>query len=228
MSFVIRKLVEESLEAMEAGEFQDSCLEFLPLWDDRFRGLSRLGHTAAGKTRAGTPDLLLTRPDSSQIGVQCGTEESYWKPTEDVTKWKPYLDANKCIRALKNLFEVVVIANRKISTNKPNTKAGLIGLLEDKTVAAVTPLAREDISQYISSTLHTPPTKRLIKKYFPDAFQVFASEEEAQRLGLGRSISSERPVDARTLIALIDQAFESFGHTERLKEYVVGQLVRCA
>lgn len=224
MSSVIRKLVEESLEGMESGKFQDFCLDFLPLWDGRFRGLARFGHTAAGKTRAGTPDLLLTKPDGSQIGVQCGTEENYWKQPDDVVKWKPYADAIKCIETLTNLIEIVIVANREIPTNKPNTKSALIGLLEDKTGAVVTPLAREDVSQFISSTLHTPPTKRLLQAYFQEAFQAFVSEEEAQRLGLGRSISSERPVDARTLIAIIDQAVECFGHTEKLKEYVVGQL----
>jgi hypothetical protein len=225
MSSVIRSLVEAALEGMEAGKFQDFCLEFLPLWDDRFQGLSRFGHTAAGKTRAGTPDLLLTRPNSSQIGVQCGTEENYWKRPEDVTKWKPYADAMKSIETLTNLFEIVIIANREIPTNKPNTKSELIGLLEDKTAAAVTPLAREDVGQFISSTLHTPPTKRLLKTYFLDAFQAFASEEEAQRLGLGRSIWSERPaVEANALFALIDQAVKCFGCTEEAKEYVVGQL----
>ena len=209
---------------MEAGKFQDFCLDFLPLWDARFVGLSRFGHSAAGKTRAGTPDLILTRPDGKQIGVQCGTEENYWKATEDVTNWKPYSDATKSIETLTNLFEVVLIANREIPSNKPNTKSELIGLLRDKTSAAITSLGREDIGQFISTTLHTPPTKRLIKAYFPDAFNAFASEEEAQRLRLGRTISSERPVEASTLFTLIDQAVQSFGWTEELKQYVLGQL----
>jgi len=224
MSSVIRSLVEEALEGMEAGKFQDFCLKFLPLWDDRFRGLERFGHTAAGKTRAGTPDLLLTRPDGSQIGVQCGTEENYWKRTEDLTKWKPYADAIKSIKALTNLFEIVIIANREIPTNKPNTKSELIGLLQDSTDAAVTPLAREDVSQYISSTLHTPPTKRLLKACFQDAFQAFESEEEAQRLRLGRAIWTERPVEAGTLFTIIDQAVQSFGSAEEARQYVVMQL----
>ena len=123
MSNVIRSLVEETLETMEAGNFQDFCLEFLPTTNDRYTGLSRFGHTASGKTRPGTPDLLLTCADGSQIAVQCGTEENYWVCSQKVENWKPFVDAQKCLNTLTNLVEIVLIANREVPINKPNTNS---------------------------------------------------------------------------------------------------------
>jgi len=224
MTNVIRQLVETALEVMEAGRFQDFCLEFLPLWDTRFVGLSRLGHTAGGKTRPGTPDLILTRSDGSQIGVQCGTEEEYWKPTEDLANWKPYSDSKKCITTLGNLHEIVAIANREIPTNMPNTKSELISILRPETTATITPLAREDISQFVLTALHIPSIKNLLKAYCPDAFHAFENEEAAQRLQLGRVISSERLVEAKTLFRLIDESVQSYGNVEEAKQCVIEML----
>src|SRR5712691_7040708 len=58
----LRVLMETSLETFEGGLFQDFCLDLLPIYHPRFKSLARLGHTASGKTRAGTPDLLVTAP----------------------------------------------------------------------------------------------------------------------------------------------------------------------
>lgn len=96
MTNVFRDLIESTLQTLEAGAFQDFSLEFLPLLDPRFEGLARVGHTAAGKTRAGTPDLLKTDPATgTQIAVQCGTDADYWSPKEPATRLKPVKDALK-------------------------------------------------------------------------------------------------------------------------------------
>src|SRR5439155_26344947 len=95
----LRALMENAIAGFEGGRFQDFCLDFLPVYDARFEGLVRVGHTAAGKTRSGTPDLLKTFGDR-QIAVQCGTDQDYWPPEAGITTSKPFRDAMECIRKL--------------------------------------------------------------------------------------------------------------------------------
>ncbi len=100
---------------MEAGQFQDFCLRLLPSFHPRFSGIERHGHTASSKTRPGVPDLIKTLASGEEIAVECGTEERYWGPTDDVSNLKPYKDIAKCIETLAKPVEIVAIASREIS-----------------------------------------------------------------------------------------------------------------
>ena len=42
----LRAQIEYALEAMEGGRFQDFCLAFLPVYHERFNGLSAVGTDA--------------------------------------------------------------------------------------------------------------------------------------------------------------------------------------
>ena len=152
MSEVLRVFIEQGLETMEAGRFQDFCLEFLPLYDPRFEGLSRVGHTAGGKTRPGTPDLLKTDA-SGQIGVQCGTIEDYWPPEDAIDGSKPYEDGVKYIRVLTRPVEIVLVTNRETPARTPNIKLLISTALQQITDAQVSlfgPRGSESVLQHPS------------------------------------------------------------------------------
>ena len=181
MSEALRFLIEQGLETMEAGRFQDFCLEFLPLYDARFEGLSRLGHTAGGKTRPGTPDLLKTDA-SGQIGVQCGTAEDYWPPEDSVEGSKPHEDGLKCIRALARAVEVMLVTNRETPARTPNIKLIIATALQSATDARISLLGREDLSQFLSTDLEIGGVRKLIGKFFPLAASALEAREPAERL----------------------------------------------
>ncbi len=168
MSSVLRVLIEESLGAMEGGRFQDFCLEFLPAYDARFAGLSRSGHTAAGKTRAGTPDLLKTLSDG-QVAVQCGTGEDYWPPEDAIEGSKPYEDALSCLRALQKPVEIVLVTNREAPTHHPNVKYAIAIALRGYTDATITLLGLEDLSQSLVTRLDDRRVRNLVEKFCPIA-----------------------------------------------------------
>lgn len=224
MSTTIRSLIEARLRGMEGGCFQDFCLDFLPLFESRYKGVQRFGHTAEGKTRAGTPDLLKTYPNGQQIAVQCGTEENYWKIPDDPTKWKPLLDARKCLEKLEGLIEVVLVANREIPTNQPNTRVYLISTLKSETTAQITAISCEEFGQFISSSLHEPSSRRLLEKYCPEAYAAFSHETQARQWQIGREVALERFVPAGELFRLIDEVVESRANIHNPSEYIIERL----
>lgn len=137
----LKTILSNSLKTLGQGAFQEFCLSFLPIYNQRFEGLERHGGTAEGKTRRGTPDLLKTDSDGSQIAVQCSVEKKYWKKPKDETKiefWKPCHDIVKCAENLKNLREIVLCATAEIPTNAPNVKNEVIAIGETKTNAEIT------------------------------------------------------------------------------------------
>jgi hypothetical protein len=191
MSEVLRVLIEQSLETMEGGRFQDFCLEFLPVYNTRFAGLSRVGHTAGGKTRAGTPDLL--KADSSgQTGVQCGTDEDYW-PTEDsIEGSKPFEDGMKCIRVLELPGEIVLVTNRETPARTPNIKLLLATALQSSTEARITILGREDLSQFMITHLEDQSVRRLVSKFCPVATMALEAGEHAEHLQVLGAVAESR------------------------------------
>jgi hypothetical protein len=224
MSQVVRDLIEKTLSGMEQGEFQDFCLHFLPLYAQRFGGIVRVGHTAAGKTRKGTPDLLKTDATGAQLAVQCGTEKNYWKRTEKLDDWKPCDDGTKCIESLSNLAEIVIIANREIPTNHPNCKTVVIKYLSSKTSAAVTPLSVEDIGQFLAPLVHDLSVRSLFKDYFPEVFSLVQDEELAQKYRLADEVAAERSINAEMLLELVENAFGSHAHIGDVKSYVIERI----
>lgn len=197
MTTVVRQIIETTLQGMEAGVFQDFCLDFLPLSSPRFAGLARFGHTASGKTRAGTPDLLKTDEAGRQTAVQCGTEVDYWGPTKTLEAAKPYTDALKCISSLAGLAEIVLIANREIPTKTPNAKLDLISAVRGKTDAALTLISLEEIGRTLVDALDDDRTRRLLRRYFPEvAVMVEASTETP----LGDLVEDEIPAPLQILL----------------------------
>ncbi len=223
MTTAYRQLIEITLQIMEPGIFQDFCLDFLPLYDNRFIGLERFGHTAAGKTRAGTPDLIKTDSSGGQIAVQCSTAADYWE-AESTQGSKPHTDAVKCIEQLANLCEIVLLSNREIPTGTPNIKADIILSLREKTEATITLISIAEIGQFLSASLQEPKTKMMVHKYFPEVAIALGAEEESQRYRLALSVVRDHEVDARTLLELAAEALTAFPQPEEARQYVVEHL----
>ena len=93
----IKAIISQGLKALEQGMFQELCLSFLPLYNQKYQGLRRHGGTADGKTRKGTPDLIKTNSDSTQIAVQCSVDKDYWKKTGNLADTKPCKDIKEMV-----------------------------------------------------------------------------------------------------------------------------------
>jgi hypothetical protein len=223
VSEVLRSLVEQGLETMEGGRFQDFSLEFLPLYDARFQGLSRLGHTAGGKTRAGTPDLLKTDA-SGQTGVQCGTDEDYWPSEDSVEGSKPYEDALKCIRVLERPVEIVLVTNRETPARTPNIKLMIATALQRDSDARISLLGREDLSQFLITHLETERVRRLVAKFFPTASAALEARAHADRLRVLSAVAETRSVDIRTVLPIVDEAFTVTPEMRAATDYVLDRL----
>lgn len=223
MTETYRSLIDTTLKGMEAGKFQDFCLEFLPIYDKRFNGIARFGHTASGKTRRGTPDLIKTNSDGTQTAIQCGTEEHYWKPTKNYENWKPCEDAQKCIDGLDSLSEIVLISSREQSIKHPNAKADIINHLRNRTTATITPLSLEDISQFISTNIQGHLMKQILEKYFPELFGAISSQDDAQKYRIATEVASQKTIDATTLFEIVKKVFESSTGGEA-KKYILERI----
>ncbi len=224
MSVTFRVFIEEAIKGMEQGRFQDLCLALLPLYHERYAELSRLGHTVNGKTRIGTPDLLITHSDGSQTAVECSTEQDYWISTSNPMTSKPIADGEKCLKKLIKPREVVLISNREVPPSRPNAKAEIIEHFRDRGQFLVTILSCEQLSQFILNTLHEPSTQRLIKDFFPELSEIIQNTREAQKYRLASNISSGRSVDAKLLLDHISYAMKSFGSPEEAQSYVIQKL----
>lgn len=223
MSQVFRVLIEESLETMEGGRFQDFCLEFLPLYDSRFEGLSRVGHTAGGKTRPGTPDLLKTDA-SGQTGVQCGTGEDYWPPVDAVEGSKPYEDGRKCIGVLERPIEVVLVSNRETPARTPNIKLAIMKALQVSTGVQITLLGREDLSQFLITRLEEQPVRRLMAKFCPEMASALEDHEDADGLRVLRAVAETRSIDLRAVLPIVVEAMTSAPSIQAATGYVLERL----
>jgi len=223
MSHVFRTLIERSLETMEGGRFQDFCLEFLPLYDSRFEGLSRVGHTAGGKTRPGTPDLLKTDA-SGQTGVQCGTEENYWPPEDAIAGSKPYEDGKKCMRVLEQPVEIVLASNRATPAREPNVKLAIMTALRSFTGARITLLGAEDLSQFLITRLEEQRVKRLITKFCPEVAGAMEASEDAEHLRVLRAVAERRSVQLRAVLPLLSEAMASAPSVPAATGYVLERL----
>ena len=166
-------IINKIIKSMEQGEFQCFCLNFLPIHDPKYIGLKRHGHTAGGKTRKGTPDLILTLGDGGIIAFECGTEENYWKQTEDIDKWKPCKDINKCIEEFKNnLKEIILCSNQEQPTNKPNLDSEIIKFAKTKTSAIISIYDCAKIENIIYANIQNPLFKSIYKEYFSEIYEI--------------------------------------------------------
>jgi hypothetical protein len=230
MISMLRSLIEQSIDGMEAGRFQEFCLAFLPIYDARFEGVVRLGGTADGRTRAGTPDLLKTAPLGAQIAVQCGTEERYWPSEGGIETSKPFRDGMKCIETLEHLGEIVLITNRESPPRWPNVKANLIEALQQHSGARITILGLEDLGQWLVPHLDDHRVLRLVEEFCPAVLPARAEREDAERFRLLRAVAGASPMDVRTLLAVVDEAVTRALGAEASRQYVfqrIDELGRC-
>jgi len=223
MSEVFRTLIEQSLETMEGGRFQDFCLEFLPVYDSRFEGLSRVGHTAGGKTRPGTPDLLKTDA-SGQTGVQCGTEEDYWPPEDAIEGSKPYEDGRKCMRVLEQPVEIVLVSNRATPARTPNVKLAIMKALQASTGVQITLLGREDLSQFLITRFEERRVRRLITKFCPEVAGALEASEDAESLRVLHAVAETRSVDLRAVLPIVSEVMASAPSVQAATGYVLERL----
>jgi len=173
MSNYESKIICETIKSMEQGEFQCFCLDFLPIYDSKYEGLKRFGHTAEGKTRKGTPDMLLTLEDGKIIAGECSTEKDYWKQKEDFNKWKPCKDINKCIEEFKNdLKEIILCSNREQPTNKPKIESEIIKFAGNKTSVIISIYDLAKIESIISRNIQNPSFRAIIKEYFNELYNI--------------------------------------------------------
>lgn len=166
-------MICETIKSMEQGEFQCFCLDFIPIYDSKYKGLKRFGNTAEGKTRKGTPDMLLTLGDGKIIAGECSTEKDYWKQKEDFNKWKPCKDINKCIDEFKNdLKEVILCSNQEQPTNKPKIDSEIIKFAGNKTFAIISIYDCAKIENIISKNIQNPSFRAIIKEYFHELYNI--------------------------------------------------------
>lgn len=173
MSNYIISIINETIKSMEQGEFQCFCLDFLPIYDSRYKGLKRFGHTAEGKTRKGTPDMLLTLGDGKIIAIECSTEKDYWKQKEDFNKWKPCKDINKCIEKCKNnLKEIILCSNQEQPTNKPDIDSEIIKFARNKAPAKITIFDCTKMENILFTNIQNPLFKSIYENYFSDLYEI--------------------------------------------------------
>jgi len=166
-------MICETIKSMEQGQFQCFCLDLLPIYDSRYKGLKRFGHTAEGKTRKGTPDLIKILEDGKVIAVECSTKKNYWKQQKEIRNWKPCNDINKCIGKFKNdLKEIILCSNQEQPTNKPNIFSEIIEFAKSKTSAVVKIFDCVQIENIVSVSIQKPLFKSIYKEYFPEIYEI--------------------------------------------------------
>lgn len=217
MGDVIKTIISSSLKALEQGALQDFCLSFLPIFDSRFNGLERHGGTASGKTRAGTPDLLKTDPDGSHICVQCSAEQDYWsKPKKNINAWKPIKDIDECVSKIKNIKEIVLCSSQEIPTNLPNAKANIISYVKNIDNKIVVTLF--SISNFEEELSVSRKYLAIIRKYFPDLYEVISASAEKKVLETVLLLYKKHPASLTSVEAIVTSFFSDITSNPDLKK----------
>jgi tetratricopeptide (TPR) repeat protein len=224
MASGLRTLIQSEIQGMEPGRFQDFCLRFLPIFHQRFVGIERHGHTVTGKTRPGVPDLIKTLDSGEQIAVECGTEESYWGPTDDVANLKPYRDIAKCIKTLAKPVEVVAISSREMPRSSVNVKSEIIDALKGQTRAQITLIHVGEISEFLDATFRDPVVGRLIAEFCDTASELIGARRDQQKLQLAQDISQSLRSDSRLLLRVVELAVESNLGGSAARDFVVQEV----
>lgn len=187
----IKTLLSASIKVLEQGAFQEFNLLFLPLFHSRFACLERHGGTADGKTRSGTPDLIVTNTDGSTLCVQCSVDKTYWTKPAKINEWKPIDDIIKCEGDLPNIKEIVLCASQEIPTNSARVKSDIKSCAKEYTNAEITILS---ISNYEEETRNdTLKYMEVIKRFCQDLYKILSKENKHTELlesldGLQRKI----------------------------------------
>jgi tetratricopeptide (TPR) repeat protein len=173
-----RGVIEVKLQTMESGKFQSFILKILPILDPKYSGIIRHGQTEFDKTRPGTPDLLKTLENGDQIACECGTEENYWTPTENLADWKPVKDGEKCLHSLSQPIEIVLASNRPISIKHPNAKTILYDHFQKISGTKITVLTSADLATWAENNLHDSQVFEVASEFFPEVTENISLRKE--------------------------------------------------
>ncbi len=191
----LKKEIERELMSIEPGKFQEFCLRFLPIDNEKYAGLTRHGSTYDGKTRKGTPDLIKTSSDGSQIAVECGTEANYWVVTpENIEDSKPVKDGLKCLEKLLSITELVLASSQEVPTNMQNSYSLIIKFFKQKNNhLSVRCLSSQDFAQRLTTDelINNPNTHPLLKDFFPEVWNYFENAQKMDAYNEAAKISSE-------------------------------------
>lgn len=170
MSIQLEKNINNSFPDFQAGTLERFTRQILPLMDSRYKELKPHGVNREGKTKPGTPDLIKTFNDGSQIAVQCSTRKDYWKllSSSNPERSKPIEDINKCQQKLFNLEEVVLVSNRPF--NNAND-VSIIRKYSSNCNLKISLYTSEDFASFIAENSSNPEIKEIIKDFFPDIYQ---------------------------------------------------------
>ncbi len=209
---------------MEPGRFQDFCLHFLPCLADRFEGLERHGHTSGGKTRPGVPDLIKTLDSGMQIAVECGTEEGYWGPVENVADLKPYKDIVKCLKTLEAPIEIVAVSNREVPRGAVNVKSQISRALRPSPEVRITLIDVGEISDFLDRSVEDPRVKRLLGDYCPNITDIIKALEDQQKFQIAQDVARVQRPDVASLLGLAGRAAALHFGADAAREFVLREL----
>ena len=185
---------------------------------------SALGIPSKEKPGPGTPDLIRTLESGKQIAVQCGTEEHYWGPTENIDQLKPVEDARKCLEKLDQPIEIVVISNREIPTTEPNVKSRVIAATSEAADVRISPIDLAQISEFIDSSSEDPKVKKLLAEFFPEASENLKAAQDREKYRLAQDVANVRSTDASTLLLAIERAVSSHPEAEIRRDIIIAEL----
>lgn len=139
-----RYWVAQILETLEAGGFQEFCLDFFKLYDSTLRRLTNFGGSNEGKTKSGVPDLLHVDSEGFQIAIECSTIKKYWNPPNSkiLDEWKPIQDAIKCHASVNNLKKIILCSSRRITHQ--NIENTIKTYLKEKNIAVEIDIFSQD------------------------------------------------------------------------------------
>ena len=160
-----RNDIEKKIQELEPGRFQEFILKLLPLYNERYDGMRRNGHTNDGKTCRGVPDLIKTYNNGDQIGCECGTDKKYWYLSKK--KHKPIEDLKKCLSKLTQPIEIVLASNRPMPPSNPNVINEIISHCPNKN-CKITILSSEDLACWIEANDEKDGVIKLAEDFFPD------------------------------------------------------------
>lgn len=214
---------------MEQGAFQTFCLDFLPLYNAKYKGLERHGGTVDGKTRKGTPDLIKTLNSGNQIAVQCSVEKNYWKIPKDKNKLpqcKPCRDIDNCLKYLSNVSEIILCSSQEIPTDSADIKARISLYAKNKTKARITLLNLVDIEENLIDNIENPEYKKLYQSYFPGIDEQIINYRDLQRYKLAVELTSERPISIDAALNVTKDVMSkiSLVNEEDIKKYVLQKI----
>lgn len=219
-----KAIIETKIQGMEGGIFQELMLRFLPLYDVRYTGMIRNGHTPFGKTKAGVPDLIKTFENGDQVGCECGTGEDYWQPTKELSNWKPIEDAEKALKVMTRPLEIVLASSRPFPSNHPNVKTTIHDyLIKKKEDVKISFFSSADLSSWLADNLKNSEVFALAKEFFPEATENELLQLENQALQSAIDYSSKFGLPTVTILSILKAA--GFTDQDLLEQKIASALL---